>query len=133
MFDEYLMSPLIPELYCSNIKTSLSFYTAILGFNIQYQREEDGFAMLERQDSRIMLEEINNNPDSDARRTWVASILEKPFGRGVNLQIKTTMIDALFERVRQSGTHIFLTIEEKWYRVRDLEVGHRQFIVLDPD
>lgn len=45
MTNQYLITPLTPELCCSNIKISLAFYTEVLGFEIQYQREEDGFAI----------------------------------------------------------------------------------------
>lgn len=128
----HLITPLIPELCCSNIKISLAFYTAVLGFEIEYQREEEGFAMLQRQASRIMLDEIAHNL-KDMKRVWLADLLEKPFGRGINLQIRTSNIDALYTDVQQSGATIFLAIEEKWYRVNDIEVGNRQFIVLDPD
>jgi hypothetical protein len=34
------LNALIPELYCTSIKASISFYTKILGFEILYQREE---------------------------------------------------------------------------------------------
>ena len=128
-----LITPLTPELCCSNIKTSIDFYTKILGFRIQYQREEDGFAMLERQGSRIMLDEINNNAVGNTSRTWISATLEKPLGRGMNLEIRTEKIDELYNHVQQSVATIFLFIEEKWYRVNDSEVGNRQFIVLDPD
>lgn len=40
--------------------------------------------MLERQSARIMLEEIGR-----ANRTWISGPLEIPFGRGINLEIKT--------------------------------------------
>lgn len=50
-----MTTPQTQELCCSNIKSSLLFYTEILGFNIQYQREEEKFAMLERQGARIAL------------------------------------------------------------------------------
>lgn len=128
-----LITPLTPELCCSNLKTSLAFYMDVLGFEIQYQREEERFAMLERQGSRIMLDEISNNSAEGTNRTWISSALEKPFGRGMNLEIRTTKIDELYNHVQQSDATIFLPIEEKWYRVNDSEVGNRQFIVLDPD
>jgi catechol 2,3-dioxygenase-like lactoylglutathione lyase family enzyme len=128
-----LITSLTPEFSCSNIKTSLAFYTKVLGFEIQYQRAEDGFAMLERQGSRIMLDEINNHSADSTNRTWTSAALEKPFGRGMNLEIRTTQIDELYLRVQKSGVTIFLPLEEKWYRVHDSEVGNRQFIVLDPD
>lgn len=130
---EYSMTALTPELYCTSIEESLNFYTKILDFDIQYQRQEDRFAMLERQGARIMLEEINHDSKSKSHRTWISGILEKPFGRGVNLQIMTTMISELYAHVQHANADIFLPIEEKWYRVNDVEVGHRQFIVLDPD
>ena len=123
-----MTTPLTPELYCSNIKTSLSFYIEILGFNIQYQRKEDKFAMIERQGARIMLEEIDGK-----NRTWLSGKLEAPFGRGMNLEIKTDKIDELYDYVQKAGAPIFLPIEEKRYRIDDSVIVNRQFIVLDPD
>lgn len=133
MTDKRLITPLTPELCCSNIKISLNFYTMTLGFDIQYQREEDGFAMLERQGSRIMLDEIRKDSVSETDRTWIAGPLEVPFGRGINLEMETDKVDELYDRVKKSGANIFLPIEEKWYRINDIELGNRQFIVLDPD
>ena len=40
---------LVPELNCTNLQTSLSFYIDTLGFQILYDRPESYFAMLERQ------------------------------------------------------------------------------------
>ena len=122
---------LTPELICSNIKMSLYFYINVLGFNIQYQREEEGFAMLERQGSHIMLDEIKD--PAGKYRSWIPAPLEAPFGRGINLQIKTTHVEALYDHIRAMDAVIFLPIETKWYRANNLEIGLRQFIVLDPD
>lgn len=133
MTKKHLTTSLTPELYCSNIKTSLSFYMEILGFRIQYQREEDGFAMLERQGARIMLDELPKNFPSETKRTWISGTLETPFGRGLNLEIKTDKINDLYDRIQQSKAPIFLSIEDKWYRANEFEIGVRQFIVLDPD
>lgn len=123
-----MTTPLTPELCCSNIESSLSFYIETLGFNIQYQRKEDRFAMLERQGARIMLEEIRGT-----NRIWIAATLEAPFGRGMNLEIRTDKIDELYNCVQKTGAPIFLPIEEKRYRVNDALLVNRQFIVLDPD
>jgi len=133
MMTKPITTALTPELYCSNIEASLSFYTEILGFNIQYQREEERFAMLERQGSRIMLDEIKNPSMHENSRTWIPAPMEKPFGRGINLEIKTSEVDKLYHHAKQAGANIFLAIEEKWYRANDIEIGNRQFIVLDPD
>ncbi len=129
MTEKRLTTPLTPELLCTSIKISLPFYTEVLGFNIQYQRPEEGFAMLERQGSRIMLDELV--PGSD--RSWTAAPLEIPFGRGINLQIETDAIDVLYANVQKSKAKIFRQLEEKWYRANDVELGNRQFIVQDPD
>lgn len=122
---------LTPELICSNIKMSLYFYTQILGFNIQYERKEEGFAMLERQGSYLMLDEIKN--PAGKYRSWISAPLEAPFGRGINLQIKTTHVGTLYDHVTAMGVSIFLPIETTWYRANHLDLGLRQFIVLDPD
>ncbi len=105
----------------------------MLGFEIQYQREEEGFAMLERQGARIMLDEIKKEALVGLGRTWLSGPLEIPFGRGINLEIHTVKINELFAHVQKAGARIFLPIEEKWYRVNQIEICNRQFIVLDPD
>lgn len=128
-----LTTSLTPELSCSNIKVSLSFYLETLGFKIQYQREEEGFAMIERQGSRIMLDEVRPNTGTETKRIWISAPMELPFGREINLEIKTSKVDQLYDRCKQTGANIFLSIEEKWYRTNNSEIGNRQFIVLDPD
>lgn len=130
MLNSELITPLTPELYCSNIKASLVFYTEVLGFKIQYQREEEGFAMLWRQGSRMMLDELS---DAKNKRLWLTAPLEKPFGRGINFEIRTTQINALYAHVQQCGANILMSIEDKCYRMDDTELHNRQFIVLDPD
>lgn len=89
MTQKHPLTLLTPELSCSNIKSSLSFYIEILGFKIQYERLEEGFAMLERQGSRIMLDEIADTSQTSTKRTWILAPMEPPFGRGINLEIKT--------------------------------------------
>ena len=125
----HLITALTPELYCTYIEVSLPFYTQVLGFEVQYQREEEGFAMLERQGSRIMLDQIV--PGS--ARTWLLAPLEAPFGRGINLQIQTDKIDELYAHIHKAGALVFLPMEEKWYKCDDVFLGNRQFIIQDPD
>ena len=129
MNQHHLITALTPELYCSNMTLSLSFYIDILGFNIQYQREEDGFAMLERQGARIMLEEFT----TESARTWISATLERPYGRGINFEIKTDHVDELYQRVLSANAPVFLPMEDKWYRANEVLLGNRQFIALDPD
>jgi catechol 2,3-dioxygenase-like lactoylglutathione lyase family enzyme len=126
----FIKTPLTPELYCSDIKISLAFYEDTLGFTIQYQREEERFVMLERQGAQIMLEEMANDA---INRTWIMAPLEKPFGRGINLEIKTLNIVELYEQVQKSNATIFLPMEKKSYQTGEVNVCNQQFIVLDPD
>jgi catechol 2,3-dioxygenase-like lactoylglutathione lyase family enzyme len=133
MMNKFLTTPLTPELSCTNIKISLAFYADVLGFDIQYQRPEDGFAMLMRQGSRIMLDEVRVNSQTGTDRTWISGPLDYPFGRGINLQISTDKVDELYASVQNAGAKIFLPMEEIWYRRDDMLLGNRQFIVQDPD
>ncbi len=71
---------LIPELLVTDIRRSLDFYCGALGFSILYERPEEGFAHLDREGARIMLEQ-------PVGRTFLAGPLEHPYGRGMNLQI----------------------------------------------
>ena len=121
-------APLTPELSCSNLKESLRFYIDILGFKIAYDRPEEYFSMLDYQGARLMLEQ-----PSKETRTWLSAELEKPYGRGVNFQIKTSDVDQLYKNTKDNNCNIFLDIEEKWYRANDKEVGNKQFIITDPD
>ncbi len=119
---------LTPELYCTNLKDSLKFYVGILGFKILHDRPENYFAMLERQGTHLMLEQIDKR-----NRIWLAAELEKPFGRGINFQIQTTNVETLYKTVQSNKYSIFLPLEEKWYRAKNKELGNKQFIVCDPD
>jgi hypothetical protein len=66
-------------------------------------------------------------------RLWPNAELAKPFGRGVNFEIKVSNVDQLHSVIVAAGEDCFLPIEERWYRRNDLELGVRQFAVQDPD
>ncbi len=122
------MNSLVPELYCSDIAKSLDFYCNVLGFSIVYDRPEAKFAFIQRENVQLMIEELTEND-----RKWLSGPLEKPFGRGINLQITTSAIDELYEALRTHGGPFFMDIEEKWYRRASDTVGNRQFVIQDPD
>jgi hypothetical protein len=42
-------------------------------------------------------------------------------------------VTTLYERVKASGSRIYLQLEDRWYRRDDVLLGNRQFVVLDPD
>jgi catechol 2,3-dioxygenase-like lactoylglutathione lyase family enzyme len=118
---------LVPELYVRDPEKSRAFYVDLLGFEILFDRLEEGFLFLCREGAELMLDSLRTG------RSWLAAEAVVPFGRGMSLQIWTADVDTLYERVKQSGAPIFLEIEEKWYRRDDAYFGNRQFIVQDPD
>ncbi|MBC7461482.1 MAG: VOC family protein [Thermoleophilia bacterium] len=119
---------LIPELDVSDLDTALDFYTRVCGFDIRYQRVEEQFAMLDFAGAALMLQSATGN----GRRLRTAP-LERPFGRGINLQIEVDDVDALHHRVAASDEIIVVPLEERWYGTDDGEVGNRQFVGADPD
>lgn len=59
--------------------------------------------------------------------------LTRPLGRGVNLQLQTTAVAPIIETLLSNGIQLALEPEERWYRVREFELGVLQFAVADPD
>ena len=116
---------LIPELSVKNFKRSMEFYIDILGFSIDYSREEDKFAMISINDAQIMIEEINDY--------WKTGELEYPFGRGINLQIEITDADKIVKIIKENNIKLFQEIEENWYEVKGKKYGYKEFLIQDPD
>lgn len=119
---------LVPELSITDFDKTIEFYTKLLGFAIEYQRVEEGFAYLSLGEAQLMVDQIGKT------RTWRTGAFEYPLGRGINLQIEVEEnLDSLLTRLRQNNIPLFMEPEEKWYRKGDHEVGNRQFLVQDPD
>lgn len=119
---------LIPELKVLDYHKSLDFYTRLAGFKVLYDRPESDFAMLGMNDARLMIEGIISK-----NRCWFVGHMERPFGRGMHFQIEVKDIQQLYQAFKKADYPIFLDIEEKWYRTEDKEIGHKQFLVQDPD
>src|SRR5262245_9661555 len=118
------MAPrLVPELEVTDLDASLAFYVGTCGFAIRYRRPEEAFAYLALGGAELMLEAA----DGPGRRLSDAT-LERPFGRGVNLQIEVDAVDPLLDRVLAAGTPLVLGLEERWYRGAGVELGSRQFV-----
>ncbi|WP_417269565.1 bleomycin resistance protein [Celeribacter sp.] len=120
---------LIPEFAVSDWRDSRDFYCDLLGFTIDYAREEDGFAMLALGHARLMIDQIG------AGRTFDDGHLPDryPFGRGVNLQIEVPNVHLILDQLAQADHPLLLPLEETWYRKGAVELGQRQFVVADPD
>ena len=119
---------LIPELKVLDYDKSLDFYTRLAGFTLLYDRPEESFAMLETNGARLMIEGLTTKS-----RSWLVGQMERPFGRGMHLQIEVQDVHCLYQSFKKSEYQIFVDLEEKWYRVDDKEIGHKQFLVQDPD
>ncbi|RJF87726.1 VOC family protein [Oleomonas cavernae] len=119
---------LVPELVVADITKSLHFWTSLLGFQVAYDRPDEGFAYLDLDGAQIMLEQ--RDPRSGQ---WLTGILEAPLGRGINFQIEVGAVGPIIQRLTGAGWPLFRPCAEAWYRAGTVEVGQRQFLVQDPD
>lgn len=117
---------LVPELGVTDLAASLRFWRDICGFAVVHDRPEDGFACIERDGARLMLDRLGDTRD------WLAAPAEHPFGRGMNLEIAVPSVQPLLEACAAAWP-LFLAPEEKSCRVGGSAVRVRQFIVQDPD
>ena len=122
------MSGVVPELLVSNLEASLSFWVGMLGFKVRYDRTEERFTYLRRNDCNVMLEELDG-----PGRKWITAPVENPFGRGINFQIEADDWTNQLGNLREQAWPLYLEPEDKWYRAGDEEIGQRQFLVQDPD
>ncbi len=120
---------LMPELYVSDFNKSFNFYTNILGFKIEYQREDPSFASLSYQGSQLMIQEIDPNED----RAFITGSYEYPLGRGVNFQINTDNVEKLAESLKSHSYPLRRDLQDSWYKKGDVLIGCRQILVQDPD
>ena len=119
---------LIPELSVSNFQESLNFYTKIIGFKIEYQRQEDNFAYLSFQGSQIMIDNGNDKEDSP----WFTGELKYPRGRGIHFQFEVDSIKPILEKLQKNDYPIKVKPKDYWFRKDNKMVGMKGFLVMDP-
>jgi catechol 2,3-dioxygenase-like lactoylglutathione lyase family enzyme len=119
---------LVPEIDVSDLAASLLVYRDVFGFKVLAERPEEAFAYLAIGSAHLMLQEANG-----PGRRFRTAPLERPYGRGVNLQVLVPDVTASFKRVQRADLEIVVPLEDRWYRQSDLERGNRQFVVADPD
>ncbi|GAB2479641.1 VOC family protein [Luteococcus sediminum] len=122
-----LQPALVPELLVASLDSSIEFWCGLCGFKISYSRPDDRFAYIVLGSAHLMLEEAG------VGRNWITGRLERPLGRGVNLQIAVSDSAALANALHQAGVELFMQPETKWYDVGVAEAGVQQFLVQDPD
>ena len=116
---------LVPELTVLDLAASVHFWCAVLGFEIAYQRAENGFVYLERGGAQVMLELSHG--------TWETGPLVPPLGRGINLMIYVESLDPLLDALAAANWPLFKSPEDSCYRVGEQETRQREFLVQDPD
>jgi catechol 2,3-dioxygenase-like lactoylglutathione lyase family enzyme len=128
---------LVPELYVSNLRASLDFYVGLLGFRILYERAEERFAAIALGSAHLMLEETPSprraTADEFRRGQWRTADLEKPFGRGVNLEIQVPDVAAIESRLAAGARPLLLNLHRKSYRTGSERRLVQQLLVADPD
>ncbi|THV23138.1 bleomycin resistance protein [Peteryoungia ipomoeae] len=120
---------LVPELAVSDWRTSRAFYCDLMGFDVVYERPEEGFSFLRLGDAQLMIDQIGLGRTFDLD----GAALHRPFGRGLNLQIRIVDVQMILSRLASAKIELYLPLEENWYRRDDHHVGNRQFVVADPD
>ncbi|MHB1100560.1 MAG: bleomycin resistance protein [Burkholderiales bacterium] len=119
----------IPEFAVTNCAASLRFYCDVLGFEVAYERPEEGFAFITFGEAQLMIDQIDKGRNFEIED----APLEYPYGRGLNVQIRVDAVVPLVDALAAAGIKLHLSLEEKWYRKGDVELGNRQFVVMDPD
>ena len=118
----------MPELYVSDFKKSVDFYTNILGFKLEYQRKNPLFAFFSYFDAQLMIQELVAGEKE-------AMQLEHPFGRGINFEIDTPDLSVLIASLEKNNYPIARGIKENWRDVgeKGSRNGSKEILVNDPD
>jgi len=128
---------LVPELYVSDLAASLAFYVDLLGFEIDYERPEERFAALRLGAAHLMLEQAPSlgpaTREELAAGRLLTAQLERPFGRGVNFEIRVADAHAAGARIEARGHPLLLPVHERTYRVDQDPITVEQLLVADPD
>lgn len=119
---------LVPELIASDIKRSLKFYCKVIGFRVEYERSEEGFAFISYHGSQLML-----GQDRFKTSPWRVEPLAHPYGRGMNLSIECPDVTTMARTLKKSGYELRKPIETFWYKSDKELLGESNFLVQDPD
>ena len=116
---------LIPELSVFDILQTKNFYEE-LGFNIEYERQEEKFVFMSFQDSQFMFEQIHDGG-------WNTGELTYPLGRGINFSIAVDDIENLYTLVKSKRLEIYKKLTKSVYLVNGIEEIQMEFLIQDPN
>ncbi len=122
-------NPILPELYVTDFKKSLHFYTETIGFKVEYSRENPLFAFLSYEGTQIMIQQLDPKEDHE----YITGKFEYPFGRGINFQIDVKNIEQINNSFKKHNYPLRKELEDSWYKVKNELHGCRQILVQDPD
>lgn len=125
--DDVTEPALVPELLVDDLDRSLAFWCGPCGFTVRYDRPEERFAYLVQGSAHVMLEQAG------VGRNWLTGPLDRPLGRGINLQVSVPDAAAVARRLADVEIELFMQPETKWYGVGAEQAGVHQFLVQDPD
>ncbi|MDO8451728.1 MAG: VOC family protein [bacterium] len=117
---------LLPELYVTDFEASIHFYRDIVGFQIEYTRDNPNFAFLSYGKSQLMIQELRPGEKEQ-------EVLEHPFGRGINFQIETESVQEIIDSLEKNDYPLKRGVKDSWYKGKDMSYGCREILVQDPD
>lgn len=118
---------LLPELTVSDFEKSLNFYTDMIGFKAEYERQSPRFAFLSLEGSQIMIQE------QGPKDKWDDGELKHPYGRGINFQIDITDVNKIYDSLKKNNYPVFQQIEDHFYKENEIVHHERELLVQDPD
>ena len=124
------INSLVPELWCSDFEKSLAFYTDCLGFDVAQRRGSDPHAYLSLQGAQIMIAWWQHD---GAWEPWFPKPMERPYGRGLNVQFMVDNVREMHSTVVSAGVKPFLELHTASIWRTDRMDERTQFMVLDPD
>jgi len=116
----------LTEMMVSDYAATFAFWTGALGFTVAFARPEQRLACVEHPDgAQVMFYERDGD--------WETGPMQRPFGRGIVVQVFVLDVAALAARVEASGLPFYVAPHEKWRDWGDRLGGQREFLVQDPD
>ena len=114
------------EMMVSDFDAAFAFWTSVMGFVPAFVRPGQRLACVEHPDgAQLMFYERDGD--------WETGAMERPFGRGIVVQVYVTDAMAAADRVRAAGLAFYVAPREKWRDWGDRLGGQREFLVQDPD
>ncbi|CBJ91747.1 Glyoxalase [Xenorhabdus nematophila ATCC 19061] len=117
---------MVPELTVTDFVASLDFYQRILGFGILIRRGNPDFVYLGLGEAQLMLEALHDSG-------WNTGELNKPLGRGINLQIEVDDVTPILTNLEINGITLYRPLKDNYYWIGDTQACQREFLVQDPD